>query len=150
MDILATNISKYVLMSKQNKLLFDCDSKYNIKSNIIYIQAELWYFNEISCFRTENYLGLCEWAKNAVLHALDKLYILYQGSQQTCGPVTTAHLLHLHDEPEDTELDQVRAELAQQLRAAHPATAGAGEEGAEVHLQYTDIQVGAACTLLTP
>ena len=41
MDILATNISKYVLMSKQNKLLFDCYSKYNIKSNIIYNQTEV-------------------------------------------------------------------------------------------------------------
>ena len=149
MDILATNISKYVLMSKQNKLLFDCYS--NIASNQITFtitnQAELWYFNEISCFRTENYQDLCEWAKNERLHALDKLYILYQGSQQTCGTVTTAHLHQLHHEPEDPELQQVRAELAQQLRSARPASREPGEEGAEVHLQHSDLQVGVRVTV---
>ena len=73
---------------------------------------------------------------------MDKLYILYQGSQQTCGTITSAHLHQLHDEPEDPELQQVRAELAQQLRSARPASWEPGEEGAEVHLQHSDLQVG--------
>ena len=76
------------------------------------------------------------------------MYILYQGSQQTCGTITTAHLhlhdlrQHLHHESEDTELQQVRAELAQQLRPARPASGEPGEEGAEVNLQHPDLQVG--------
>ena len=92
--------------------------------------------------------GVCVNEQKTVerLHALAKLYILYQGSQQTCGPVTTTNrlllLLHLHDEPEDGELQQVWAELAQQLRSARPSSGQPGEEGAEVHLQHPDLQVG--------
>ena len=75
--------------------------------------------------------------------------ILYQGSQQTCGSVTTAHLHHLHHESQDTELQQVRAELAQQLRPARPAPGEPGEEGAEVNLQHTDLQVGEGTLSMT-
>ena len=34
------------------------------------------------------------------------------------------------------------AELPQQLRAARPTPGEPGEEGAEVHLQHSDLQVG--------